>query len=583
MGYMRYHVAAIQFEPQLGRVEENVARILALCEEAARRGCRLLVLPEMATSGYCFYSRKELAPFVEPIPGPSTERLGRLAAQHGCYIVIGLPEVDLESSIFYNSAALIGPRGLVGKMRKVHLYVADTPYAAEGNLGFPVWPTEIGRIAVQVCMDASYPEATRVAALQGADVVCLPTNDMGQRAPTTDWLTRAFESGVYFVAANRYGLERGVQFIGGSCVLGPDGEMLAVRDGGDGIVEAEVDLVRTRERRFAWDAGGDKLRERRPQWYGDLALSPLLWPMREARDIYNHRPLPAGGRCGVAVVQTAGAPDRPAQAREWAENLVCTAVAEADATIDLVVLPELALVSDPRRADECAEPLPGPTSEWAATLARKLGLHLALGLPERATDRLYNSAALIGPEGVVGVYRKLHLGPFDRPWAAPGDAGLRVWDLPMARVGLLIGHDAMFPEASRCLAVQGADLICAPSAVRGPLPRDVPDTEIPLPAEVQQTPCAAYWHLWRVRAGENNSYLAFANRSDHGCMGWSGIFGPDLYCFPREERVIAGPAEGAAGLVIDSGDYPLPNQPNLARFKELIRMRRPQFYEALLT
>ena len=90
----RVRVAAVQFNSRLGDAGYNVAGLLDLCEQGAAAGCQLLVLPEMATTGYCLGSREALAPYVETVPGPTTERFGELAARHGCYVVVGLPEVE---------------------------------------------------------------------------------------------------------------------------------------------------------------------------------------------------------------------------------------------------------------------------------------------------------------------------------------------------------------------------------------------------------------------------------------------------------------------------------------------------------
>jgi predicted amidohydrolase len=96
-----YRVAAIQFEPCLGAKAENIARLLELTETAARHGTRLIVLPEMATTGYCWYDREEIRPHVEPIPGPTTALFGELTRRFGCYVVVGMPEVARHTGIFY--------------------------------------------------------------------------------------------------------------------------------------------------------------------------------------------------------------------------------------------------------------------------------------------------------------------------------------------------------------------------------------------------------------------------------------------------------------------------------------------------
>ena len=119
---------------------------LEMVEEAARNDAKLIVLVEMATTAYCFFDRAEIAPYVEPIPGPTTERFGELAARYGCYIVVGMPEVDPETDIYYNSLALVGPDGVVGKYRKTHSFISENTWAKDGDLDLPVFRTELGNL-----------------------------------------------------------------------------------------------------------------------------------------------------------------------------------------------------------------------------------------------------------------------------------------------------------------------------------------------------------------------------------------------------------------------------------------------------
>lgn len=213
----QYRVAAIQFEPLLGATAENIARLLEITETAAQGGARLIVLPEMVTTGCCWYNRDEIRPHVEPIPGPTTEAFKEVARRYDCYIVVGMPEVAPRIGNFYNSAALVGPTGVVGVYRKTHSFAADLKWAKNGDLGLPVWDTPLGRIGILICMDAGYFEPARLLALRGADVLCFPTNWLGEQSPGPAWSTRAWENGCYLIAANRYGLERGIQLSGGSC------------------------------------------------------------------------------------------------------------------------------------------------------------------------------------------------------------------------------------------------------------------------------------------------------------------------------------------------------------------------------
>ncbi|MFM8301066.1 MAG: FAD-linked oxidase C-terminal domain-containing protein, partial [Gemmatimonadota bacterium] len=229
-----YLAAAIQFEPVLGDREGNIEALLRLCEEAAASGAKLIVLPEMATTGYCWQDREEVAPFVETIPGPTTEVFTAFCARHDCWIVAGMAEVVEETGVYYNSAALIGPEGVAGIYRKTHAFISEPKWAKDGDLGLPVFATPLGRIGIAICMDAAYPETTRIPALRGADIIAFPTNWLSEKAPSPSWWARAVESGVYLIAANRYGVERGVQFDGGSCIIEPDGAIHAALDRGDG-------------------------------------------------------------------------------------------------------------------------------------------------------------------------------------------------------------------------------------------------------------------------------------------------------------------------------------------------------------
>src|SRR6266704_2964481 len=121
----KYRVAAIQYEPTLGEKEKNVGDLLRLVEEAAEHDAHLIVVPEMATTGYCWESRSEIATHVEPIPGPTTDRFQQLAASYGCLIAMSLPEVDPATNVYYNSMALIGPEGVIGRYRKIHSYISE--------------------------------------------------------------------------------------------------------------------------------------------------------------------------------------------------------------------------------------------------------------------------------------------------------------------------------------------------------------------------------------------------------------------------------------------------------------------------
>jgi predicted amidohydrolase len=575
-----YRVAAIQFEPRLFAKEANLDALLRLTEEAAAAGAKLIVTPEMATTAYCWGSRDEIAREVEPIPGPTTPRIGEIAARFDSWVVVGMAEVVPETGVYYNSAVLIGPEGPVGLYRKTHSYISEPKWAKDGDLGLPVFATPLGRIAMTICMDACYPETARVPALAEADVICFPTNWLSEKSPSPSWMARAAENGVYFIAANRDGLERGVQFSGGSAVIDPDGSLQSVLDTGDGIAWGWVDPSRARDKRPVVGRCEDLIADRRPDAYGTMTLNTYLWNPCDYHGLYGMRPLPKGRRSRAAVVQFAPvAGDVPGNLARIAQEGTTLAGA------DLVVFPELAVtgaVVDRSSAERLAEPIPGPSTARLQALAAASGAYLVAGLIERdaQSGRLFNSAALIGPEGVVGVYRKLHLAMEDRAWATPGDRGLPTFDIPAGRVGILIGYDALFPEAARVLALDGADIIAYPSLLTWPPVLPYGATAVPMPAHVDAGPTEAHFHLWRERERENHTHVLFANGTAPW-VGWSGVFACVLETEPRREALVPADREGVATLEIDTlggeGQYPT----STVRAKDLIGMRMPIWYDAM--
>jgi predicted amidohydrolase len=569
-----YTAAAIQFEPTMFEKQRNIARLLDLVRAAAGGGARRIVTPEMATTGYCWYDRAEVKPFVETVPGPTTDSFQKLAAEFGCYIVIGLPEVDADTDLYFNAAVLIGPQGIVGKHRKSHPYISEPKWAASGD-AHAVFDTEIGRIAMLICMDIHFFETARLAAVAGADVICHISNWLAERAPAPYWINRAFENACYVIESNRWGLERTVQFSGGSCIIEPDGNVAAVVDQGDGIAYGAIDPAFARRREVLAEP---VFKTRRPDLYMGLMTNSFTWNPHDFFRLYGYQPLPPGRKSRAAVVQFAPADD-------IGENLARIS-ALANAAIDaekpdLIVFPELSLTGLGRPALR-AQALSGLAVAQLVRLAIKLRVHLVAGLAEQDEGNFYNTALLAGPEGLVGSYRKIHLTAADRVWASAG-ADWKVFDLPIGRVGLLIGHDALFPEAVRSLALLGCDLVACPAAVAGRFTGSHMGTKIrhnyPIPTGADPY----HWHAFRVRGGESNVYLAFANVIDpvRGFDGKSAVFGPDLFAFPRQESAILE-EEGFACVPLDTSNLDTPYPTNVVRRKDLVVMRLPHHYAELV-
>lgn len=573
-----YFAAAVQFEPALFDKTGNVDKLLSLVREAAESGAALIATPEMATTGYCFFDESEAAAMAEPVPGPTTDRFADLARETGCHVVVGMPERVPESGLLYNSAVLIGPQGIVGVHRKSHSYIAEPKWAAPGNLGHQVFDTPLGKIALLICMDIHFVETARIQALAEADIICHISAWLAERTPAPYWISRAFENSVYLIESNRWGLERGVQFSGGSCIIDPDGSVLASRDAGDGIVRATIDPKRSRSLRAALDA---PVRRRRPELYRELQRNTYLWNPTSFFTLYGNQPLPPGKESIVAVAQVQPTRDIDHNLRlikESTDQLVGERGAE------LVVFPELSLtgpLGDNGESEAIELSLAGAIGELVSA-AQAWSAYLVVGLAERVerSDRPYNTIVLVGPEGIVAAHRKIHLPPDEHSWFDAGSTWT-VANTLLGRIGLLHGDDLLLPESARVLALRGCDIIAAPADLDLRLVSSHEGTRTPHNFPIATGATLTHWHHMRVRAGENNVFLAFANTpadGDHG--GMSGIFGPDTFAFPRTERVL-GRDERVAWMTVDTSGGSSPYPTTVVRRKDLVSMRLPHHYASL--
>jgi predicted amidohydrolase len=266
-----------QTAPRLGDPDRNLAACLERLEEAAALGCKLVVLPECALSGYMFETAAEAAPHAEDIPGPATDALAQACARLGLHCVVGILERD--GDVLRNSAVLLGPPGsLLGRYRKTHLpFLGVDRFTVPGDEPYEVWETPLGRIGIEVCYDLRFPEVTRALALAGADVVAHPTNWPAQAKPLADFVTRAraAENHVFLLTANRIGVERESEFFGWSQVVDPFGRRLAEAGDGDELIVAEIDPSEAREKDLAAVPGRYEVHlfdDRRPDLYGALVV-----------------------------------------------------------------------------------------------------------------------------------------------------------------------------------------------------------------------------------------------------------------------------------------------------------------------
>ena len=271
-------VACLQMEPHVGDKAGNVARSLQLIERAADAGARLAIFPELTSSGYVFATREEAFSLAEPVPcGPTTDAWIEAARRHQTVIVAGICERDGDA--LYNAAVVVGPDGFIGKYRKNHLWGAENLFFEPGNLGIPVFRIGVGRIACAICYDIWFPETFRLAALQGADMLCVPTNWVPMPAQPRDLpvmanilaMSGAHSNSMFVAAADRVGVERGQPFLGNSVIVSHTGWPLAGPASADAeaTLIADVNLADARRKRTL-NEFNQLLRDRRIDLYDEM-------------------------------------------------------------------------------------------------------------------------------------------------------------------------------------------------------------------------------------------------------------------------------------------------------------------------
>lgn len=272
---MTCRVACVQMDVRMGQVSENRAAVQSALRRTTEAGCLITVFPECCLTGYCFDGLDEARDVAEPIPGPSTGIITETCRQTRGYAVFGM--LELVDSELFNACVLAGPDGVIGSYRKVHLpYLGVDRFATPGDRTFEVYEAGPVRVGMNICYDAAFPEAARVLALRGADLVALPTNWPPGAEMTAKHVihTRAMENNIYYAATNRIGQERGFHFIGQSQICGPDGATLATApDPEPAMLYAEIDVAKARKKRIIRIPDKhviDRFADRRPEMYGDV-------------------------------------------------------------------------------------------------------------------------------------------------------------------------------------------------------------------------------------------------------------------------------------------------------------------------
>jgi predicted amidohydrolase len=265
-------LAVAQLAPRIGELEHNRDRAAAAIVDAANAGANLVVLPELCNSGYVFADAQEARSLAEPVSGPSVQQWRALAERCDVAVVAGLCELD-DDGVVRNSAVVIDAGELRAVYRKSHLWDREKLCFEPGGAPPPVVETKAGLVGVAVCYDAFFPEMMRMLSVAGADVIAVPMNAPVLAPPLepliADLITACASAQinrVYVAQADRTGTERGVDWVGASVIVDPDGRMLTEKASGEALLTATVDLARARDKAFS--ERNDVLADRRPELYG---------------------------------------------------------------------------------------------------------------------------------------------------------------------------------------------------------------------------------------------------------------------------------------------------------------------------
>lgn len=268
----KVRIAAIQCAVSESQTAANVAAAADWIAKAADQDCQLAVLPECSLTGYGFDSRAALERVAIRLDGPEVRAILAICAARQIHAIVGFFEAR-DGKIF-NSAALIGPKGIAGVHRKAHLpYLGGDRYADRPEeVSASAFATEIGVIGISICYEIRFPEAMRTLVLNGAEIIALPTNWPVQSSILADHFTRvrAAENMVYFIAANRNDSAAGTDYLGHSQIVDPKGVVMAHLTGETGLITADVDLEIARSKKIVFEEGRFELNlfaDRRPEAY----------------------------------------------------------------------------------------------------------------------------------------------------------------------------------------------------------------------------------------------------------------------------------------------------------------------------
>lgn len=517
-------IAAVDFIPAWGDLEGNIANLVKAVESVASENVDYVVFPETAVSGYLFSDSTELKPYLDTIPGKTTDAILPLLKQHNMYMSVGIAEKDIDTGIPYNSAVLMGPEGIIGVYRKIGLNSQDQKVFAPGNRDINVFDTPIGRIGLLICFDDTYWQYARIIMLKGAQIIgwhsvsdrIMPNASskemLGDHSTIAHVQYMSALNGLWVICATRSGIETNpitkdqVYYNGGSSIWSPSGDKIAqspvaspieLQAGLHGIFVAIADLDEADKAREV------ALSKRRPELY-----NPLLTLHRAPTDANSTK-------SHVTVKMTAV---------QW--SLTESNLTDINVSRDeLLVLPEFsafAYSNDPQVILKKAENRGGNFEQQLCKIARSGKGYIVGSYPEIDVDKLYHTVVLAGPRGtILARYRATHLNERDSSWATPGNE-ISVTKTPIGRIALTLAYELVIPEVGGMLATLRADLLAAPAGLPSKLKVQID----PALYSVANPPTGKADYAPYAAATLNQYWVICGGRRNDGFTA-AGIYGPE--------------------------------------------------------
>jgi len=269
-----FNIALAQISCKQADKAENLTKIRKIVAKAKRQGAELVIFPELSLTGYVV--RDEIYELAERIPGPSTKTMEEVTKKNQIHLIFGMPEIsDKTEATLHNSAVLIGPEGFIGKYHKMYLpthsIFEEKRYFRPGYQT-AVFDTELGKLGLIICYDIYFPEVTRLTRLKGAELIVCISASPGVRRSFFEVLTvaRAIENTAFLAFVNLAGIQDGLQFWGGSRLIGPSGRILVqAKYDEDDFVMGEVNYPDIR----SIEAFVPTLKDLRPELFDHLKKS----------------------------------------------------------------------------------------------------------------------------------------------------------------------------------------------------------------------------------------------------------------------------------------------------------------------